>query len=378
MKLNSYVFNCENDPTCPDHATASFNLDKGESLDEIVQTFKSIGTVSAAGRAHDQEKLEAEIERLKNELLLRAKSHERTSEELKKALKDFANSEHALQEIQGTYTKLASAAKDLRLQNESLQRELDTAKVEISELNSKIARLVADVEIIAPPNGPVGEDPQTGGCVYEGSPVVPATPTFIHDPVDEDPEETDENKSPADLFRESFTQACANIKGKDQTEVMEQALAVYNARKAEAIAFGLQREFGNALRLAIADNLKVETDYAGALFSARLDAIKGKAADAAKAEQTPALVSKFKEALELPLVRAKNSPRQKIVGALAVATSDAGKVKLSDMAAAAEILRPLVMEEKDWKALLEKGSTGKSQLEILSKIVAQGLDLTLV
>jgi hypothetical protein len=36
------------------------------------------------------------------------------------------------------------------------------------------------------------------------------------------------------------------------------------------------------------------------------------------------------------------------------------------------------MEEKDWKALLEKGSTGKSQLEILSKIVAQGLDLTLV
>jgi len=378
MKLNSYVFSCENDPTCPDYATATFDLTKGESLDGVVLTLKSIGTVSAAGRAHDQEKLEAEIERLKNELLLRAKSHERTSEELKKALKDFANSEHALQEIQGTYTKLASASKDLRLLSEQLQHELNVANAEITELNGKVARLVADAEIVAPPNGPVGEDPQTGEYVYEGSPVVPAAPSFIHDPVDEDPEETDENKSPADLFRESFTQECANIKGSDQTEVMEQALAVYNARKAEAIAFGLQREFGNALRLAIADNLKVETDYAGALFSAKLDAIKGKAADAAKAEKTPALVSKFKEALELPLVRAKNSPRQKIVGALAVAASDAGKVKLSDMAAAAELLRPLVMEEKDWKALLEKGSTGKSQLEILSKIVAQGLDLTLV
>lgn len=378
LKLSSYAIHGEPNQAIS-HITAIFDFPNiGANLDEIVATVSSCAVPRPVSRTEeDAIKFQEEIKNLQGELLLRAQSHGRTSEELKKALKDLANSEHALQEIQGTYTKLASASKDLRLHNERLQHELNTAQTEIQDLRAAANGVRMEVTYAAP-NGPVGEDPKTGEYVYEGVPVVPAAPSFIHDPVDEDPEEADANETPLELFRKAYTLECANIKGTSQTDVIEQALTVYNANKAAAVSFGVQREFGNALRLAIADCLKIETDIAGALFSAKLEAIKGKAADAAKAELTPALVSKFNDALDLPLVKAKNSPRQKIVGALAVACSDAGKVKLADMVAAAGILKPLVMEEKDWKALLEKGSNGKTQLEILSKIVAQGLDLTLV
>jgi hypothetical protein len=122
----------------------------------------------------------------------------------------------------------------------------------------------------------------------------------------------------------------------------------------------------------------METDVANALFSVKLDAIKGKAAEAKAAESKPdesALLTKFRAAMDSAPVKTKNSPRQKIVAALILTCAENGKVQLNSLKEAATALSTLALSPSDWSAVLDKGSNGKSQLEILYRIVATSLEV---
>jgi len=363
MKLTSHAIYMDDSGELP-HCSAVFTFDKGTSLDLVVKHLEACGQPSPPGASDIQVK--------------------RLETEIKSLLRDFNDKNAALQEIQGTYGRLVTEIKQVRSDYEKVVTELDAVRLENvalkrenQELQDQVATQPVPMEVTyAKPNGPVGEDPKTGEYVYEDLPTPTITPEEYEKLVEVEPE-----KTPKDLFRELFITECASIKGTSPSEVLDQAYAVFTNRREEATAHGLQRELGTALTMAIADNLNKEPDDARALFSVKLDSVKGKA-EAAKAEEDkasePEVLTKFKAAMDSAPVKAKNSPRQKTVAALALACSKDGKVKLADMQAAAEVLRKSTGNADDWDALLNKGEKPKSMLETLYKIVSTSLELTVV
>ena len=392
MKLTShsiYWVDGDADPS----VSATYTFDKGTSLDLVVKHLGACGQGPTTDPALESK-------------------HASLRDEFKKLRHDYEMQQAALQEIQGTYGRLVTEIKECRSLLEKVHNERDTAVLENIDLKRKVDELklaqtgntpVVDMRgskfeitqrfaegfnpdrvanalredlTFAASNGPVGEDPKTGEYVYEDLPTPTITPEEYEKLVEVEPE-----KTPKDLFREVFVTECADIKGTSPSEVLDQAYAVFTNRREEATAYGLQRELGTALTMAIADNLNKEPDDARALFSVKLDSVKGKA-EAAKAEEDksnePEVLTRFKTAMESALVKAKNSPRQKTVAALALACSKDGKVKLSDMQAAAEVLRKSTGNADDWDALLNKGEKPKSMLETLYKIVSTSLELTVV
>lgn len=369
MKLQSHSLYRDYVSDEPPHVSAIFTFEKGDSLDLVVKHLEACGT-----GGQDQSDL---IKTLSDNLNVARGGVKNLEAELKKLLKDFNDKNAALQEIQGTYVRVHSELKQLRADYERAVTELDTVKLE----NISLRRQVEEFKVaqtgntpVVVMNGPVGEDPKTGEYVYEDLPE-----QTVHDEGEEP--DIEPAKTPKDLFRDVFVKECADIKGTSPSEVLDQAYAVFTARRAEAASYGLQRELGSALTMAIADCLNKEPADASALFSVKLDSMKGKA-EAAKEEEEkanePELLTKFNEAMVSPQVKSKTSIRQKIVASLALICAKDGKVKLSDMVTAAESLRKVTLKEDEWKTVLDKGGNGKSQLDILHRIVASGLELTVV
>lgn len=386
MKLTSHSFHWDiRDTLAGDlpHVSATFVFDHGTSLDLVVKHLEACGSSNTAlcdADLQEIEELRKANTNLNNNLNIAQGGIKNLEAELKKLLKDFNDKNAALQEIQGTYVRVHSELKQVRADYEKAVTELDAVKLENIALKRqaeefKVAQTGNTPVVVM--NGPVGEDPKTREYVYEDLPT-----QVVHDPVDvEEPEEVEPEKTPKDLFRELFVKECADIKGTSPSEVLDQAYAVFTARRAEAAPYGLQRELGSALTMAIADCLNKEPADASALFSVKLDSMKGKAEAAKEAEEKanePELLTKFNEAMVSPQVKSKTSIRQKIVASLALICAKDGKVRLSDMVNAAEALRKVALKEDEWKTVLDKGGNGKSQLDILHRIVASGLELTVV
>lgn len=393
MKLTSHAIYTDDSGELP-HCSAVYTFDKGTSLDLVVKHLEACGKgnkdlcdadlqevteLQAAVKALNEEKkallysnknLDDNINIAKQNLDDAWALFDAESSRLRK---DVADKVAALQEIQGTYGRLVTEIKQVRSDYEKVVIELDAVRLE----NVALKRHLDETEAAAPANGPVGEDPKTGEYVYEepakevanvpDDVATPPAPPVV--------------KSPEEQFREQFTKDCAAIKGTGASEVLDQAYSAYIAHKDTAIQYGLQRELGTAITMAIADNLNKEPADAGALFSVKLDSIRGKAAEALAAEAAanePELVTQFNEAMNSAPVKAKTSLRQKTVAALALVCARDGKVKLSDMQTVAQSLRKVTLTEGDWSVLLDKGDKPKSMLDTLHKIVATSLELTVV
>lgn len=364
MKLTSHALYWDNGDVNP-HVSAVFTFDKETSLDLVVKHLESCGRGNQD--QYDQ------INTLSDNLIIAQGSIKNLEAELKKLLKDFNDKNAALQEIQGTYARVHSELKQVRADYEKAVTELDAVKLENVALKRYIDESKDFREELDKRELPKVV-PELSKLEELMTPTI--TPEEYEKLVAVEPE-----KTPKDLFRDVFVKECAEIKGTSPSEVLDQAYAVFTARRAEAASYGLQRELGSALTMAIADCLNKEPADASALFSVKLDSMSGKAAMAKEAEEKanePELLTKFNEAMVSPQVKSKTSIRQKIVASLALICAKDGKVKLSDMVNAAETLRKVALKEDEWKTVLDKGGNGKSQLDILHRIVASGLELTVV